>query len=218
MIIKKVPYFDDKEEKYGTCQGLPTALMVLKRYKPRLHISIEDLYGRMDYKKGQWFFETYLAQLLDETGIPAKIFGNETIRKIGEDSVFFHDFTGLDFLNRQHRNSVGVDRYDSSVSHILSRNLYIFKRVSILFIKKQLDKNNLVIPILNRNILTNEEGYKGHFTLIKGYDKREFVCNDAFLGKDFRLSYSMFTKSFYNPHWNTPENKSLHSTVVVGNV
>lgn len=61
MIIKNIPFIEDKKEKYASCQGPPTIIMVLKFFD--IDISFSELYKKMRYKKGKWFFETSIVSI-----------------------------------------------------------------------------------------------------------------------------------------------------------
>ena len=60
MIVDSVPFIEDKGEKYESCQGPPTTMMALKFFLPNLDIDFNELYEKMRYKHGNWFFETYI--------------------------------------------------------------------------------------------------------------------------------------------------------------
>ena len=71
------------------------------------------------------------------------------------------------------------------------------EKINLEFIKQQLESKKLVIATVNRNILQDIGGYKGHFILIKGFDEENFICNDSYLGEDLKIPYGKFKTAFY---------------------
>lgn len=209
MITKDVPFFDDSVQKYASCQGPPTAWMALKHFKPELEVSIEELQKAMDYDGCSWFFESNIIRGLAHFGIKAKYYCNAPMKKTGNDGRKFK--AGLDINNPKSREEFNIKNYDSGVDYLnKTKNFELKENIGVDFIKEQINKNKLVIAVVNRNELTGENGYKGHFILIKGYDKNGFVCNDAFLGENYFVKFGKFKKAFYS------RNKRVHEIVVVG--
>ncbi len=199
MIIKNVPFVEDKEERYASCQGPPTVMMVYKYFKPDKPISFSELYSMLRYKPKTWFFEVYITRFFHQLKIPVKYYSNVPIRKIGNDAEYFKKIANMDLNNEEERDEYDVDNYDSAVEYVLSNNLFEKKEVDVEFIKEQLNKNKLVIATVNRNVLTGKAGYKGHFILIKGYDDEGFICNDALLGKNLKINFEKFKRAFHSP-------------------
>lgn len=215
MIIPNVPFIDDKEEKYGSCQGPPTVMMAFKFFLPHLKITFEELYEKMRYEKGTWFFETYIAELFYKHSIPSLYHSTEDLKMCKEEK-HFKKISGLDFKDSHDLEVFGISRYNKSIFFVLKKSLFKHqKEISIDFIKKRISKSKLIIATINRNKLLNKDGYKGHFILIKGYTNSSLVCNDCFLGEDLNITYDEFYDMFYYIDWNAPSNKSLYSKHLV---
>jgi hypothetical protein len=199
MIIKGVPFIKDRQEKCAPCQGPSTLMMVIKFFKPKIKISCRELYNKLSYKKGEWFFETYIVKLLHESGISSKYYGTQKIRTVGNDSDYFKKLFCLSMKKKSNINEVNTKHYDSSVKYAISNNLFKRKKsITVDFIKKILSSKKLVIATVNRNVLTKMNGFRGHFMLIKGFDEKNFVCNDAYLGESIYVPFSTFKKAFYS--------------------
>ncbi|MBW2996177.1 C39 family peptidase [Candidatus Woesearchaeota archaeon] len=207
MIIKNVPFIGDKKEEYASCQGPPTVMMILKFFD--IDVSFSELYKRMRYKKGKWFFEMYIVELLSSFGINSKYHSSEDLKKIGNDEEELKKVGGP-------REEVDVEHYDSSVDFVLKNNLFEKREVTLDFIKSQIEQKKLVIAVINRNILTRGSGYKGHFILIKGFDESNFICNDSYLGENLKISFEKFKEVFYYPgiDEDNKEIKTYHIVVI----
>ncbi len=218
MIIKNVPYINDKKEKYATCQGPPTTMMALRFFLPKLSMTFSKLYEKMNYKKGAWFFEMYIVQLFYEYKIPAIFYSTKPLEKCINKKCF-KQISGLDYDNDKDLTEFDLEHYNRSIDFVLKKNLFKKKKeISIDYIKKQLSKSKLVISLINRNKLIDQEGYKGHFILIKGYTNKSFICNDALLGEDIRIPFGKFLDSFYyiNREKPTDQKARLKNIVVIG--
>lgn len=218
MLIKNVPYIEDKKEEYASCQGPPTTMMALKFFFPKLDISFKRLYKKMNYKKGNWFFEVYIVKLFYDCSIPAIYYSTKNIKKCLNKKCF-GQISGLDFNNENHRRELDLKHYNTSINFVIKHELFKqTKNISINFIKKQISKSKLVIATINRNRVVDKMGYKGHFILIKGFKDDSFICNDAFLGEDILIPFSKFQESFYYLNWEKPTNKNAHvkDLVVIG--
>jgi len=218
MEIKNVPYVDDKKEKYASCQGPPTVMMVLRYFLPDLKLTFNELYDKMGYSKGEWFFEMYIVELLNKLGIPSKYYSTRKLTTCS-DPVCFREISGLDFNNKKHKMEFNLQHYNSSVRYVIHNNLFHYrKNIDISFIKKQIDKSKLVIVTVNRNKYLNKKGYKGHFMLIKGYTDDSFICNDAYFGENIKISFVKFLEMFYSINWIFPhdQKKYTYDVVVVG--
>jgi hypothetical protein len=121
----------------------------------------------------------------------------ELITPIGENAETFRKVTGMDITDPDNRDELDIEHYDSGVSYALKKKLFTKINIDLDFIKSNLTKERLVIATLNRNVLTNETGFKGHFILIKGFDSNGFICNDAYLGENIKISFNKFSKAFY---------------------
>lgn len=213
MLNKNVPFIGDRPEKYASCQGPPTTMMVLRSFG--IDLSFEELYKKMKYQKGRWFFESYIVELLTSFKIPCKYYSNEHLRKIGNDHGAFKRLSGID-LNNKNRKEFDVEHYDAAAVFVLEHGLFEKSRVDTDFIIKQLDKGKLVIAVVDRNKLTgsSESEYKGHFILVKGFGKGAFVCNDAYFGENIRITAEKFKEAFYCIDY---VNKSKsHHVIIVG--
>jgi hypothetical protein len=208
-MIQKMPFISDKEEKYATCQGPPTVMMVLKH--SGIDLSFSELYKRMHYEKGKWFFEAYIAELLDSFRIPCRYYSDVQIREIGDDEHEFKRISNLEF-NQANKMKFDIKHYDSSVNFVLSKGLFEKTRVNTDFVIEQIRKNKIVIATVDRNRLTGKNGYKGHFILIKGFEEGNFVCNDAYLGENLKLSKEKFWDAFYC----IEGKKKTHHMIVIG--
>src|SRR3989344_9338963 len=123
MIIKNVPYISDKEEKYASCQGPPTVMMVLNHFLPDLKLTFNELYDKMGYSKGEWFFEMYIVELLNKLGVSSKYYSTRKLT-ICSDPVCFRKISGLDFNNEKHNTEFNLQHYNSSVRYVISNNLF----------------------------------------------------------------------------------------------
>ena len=52
MIIKNIPYIEDKEQKYASCQGPPSVMMTFKFFFPDKELTFSELYELLDYRRG----------------------------------------------------------------------------------------------------------------------------------------------------------------------
>lgn len=218
MIINNVPYIEDKKEKYASCQGPPTVMMALRFFLPKLSISFDELYEKMNYKKGNWFFEMYMVKLFDDLSIPSIYYSTQKIKKCTSKKCF-EEISGLDFYNNTHRTEFNLEHYNSSIDFVLKHNLFKqVKNLSIDFIKKQISDSKLVIATINRNKIIDKKGYKGHFILIKGFKEDSFICNDAFLGENLSVTFDKFLEAFYYVNWEKPNDKNeyVKDIVVIG--
>ena len=61
-------------------------------------------------------------------------------------------------------------------------------------------KGYLVIVVIDRNFLkkTRDE-FKGHYTLLIGFDENGFILNEPFLEKNLPLDFDTFEKAFNSP-------------------
>lgn len=217
MIIQNVPFFDDNMQKYASCQGPPVVWMALRHFKPELDVSIEELQKAMDYDGCSWVFESNIIHGLNHFGIKARYYCNAPMKKIGNDASAFREISGLDLDNPSDRKEFNIENHDSGIVYLIQTKNFELKKVNIDFIKEQINKNKLVIAVVNRNALTGEKGYKGHFILIKGYEKKGFVCNDAFLGENYFISFGKFKKVFYTSNRaDQGAKRSFHEIVVIG--
>ncbi len=198
MIIEKVPFVDDRNEKYASCQGPQTVMMVLNFFKPGLNLSFEKLYELLEYKTKTWFFETYIARFFYKLGIPVKYYCTSSLRKVDSDPDVFKKIFGLDFFNPKDKKEADVDNYDSSVDFVISKRLFEKRPIDFEFIKSLLSTKKLVIATVNRNSLEGKDGFKGHFILIKGFDENCFICNDSYLGENLKIDFDKFKKAFYS--------------------
>jgi len=214
MIIKNVPYISDKNEKYASCQGPPTVMMAIKYFLPDLKLTFDALYDKMDYSKGEWFFEMYIVTILHELGIPS-VYNSTNRLTVCSDSTCFRKISGLDF-SAAHQKEFNLQHYNSSIKFVIKNKLFQQRNLDIEFIKDQINNSKLVIATVNRNNLTSEKGYKGHFILIKGYNRDSFICNDAYFEENFSISYEKFLEAFYYVNWNKPNDKNEKDIVVVG--
>lgn len=197
MIIKNVPFVDDHLQKYASCQGPPSVMMAFRYFRPHTKMSFEELYENMGYKRKTWFFETYITRFFHSKKIPVMYYSNSQIAKIGNNANKFKEICGLDYSKKKNRDELDIKNYDSGIEYVKSKGLFKKRNLDVRFIKEQLANNRLVIATVNRNKLVGLPGYKGHFILIKGFNKTGFVCNDAYLGKDLNISYPRFKAAFY---------------------
>jgi len=209
MIIKNVPFVDDKKQKYASCQGPPTVMMILKYFD--INLSFLELYKKMDYKKGKWFFETYIVKFLNSLNIPCKYYSDYNLKKISNNLLEFERVSNLKF-NEKNKKEIDVKHYDEGVNFVLKNKLFRRRKLDLKFIIEQIKKNKLIIAVVNRNILTNKKGYKGHFILIKGFDKKNIICNDSYLGENLIIPIKKFKTSFYY----LQNKKKTHHLVVIG--
>jgi hypothetical protein len=199
MIIPNVPFIDDHEQRYASCQGPPSVMMVFKHFRPEEKIDFDDLYLHLGYRKGIWFFETYITRFFAKQDIPAMYYSTGEISKIGKDAQKFEELCGLDFNKKEDRDALDIANYDSGVDFVLSKGFFKKMHITLGFMKKQLSKNRLIIATVNRNRLAGIPGYKGHFIVIKGFDEHNFICNDAYLGEDLKVPFNKFEDAFYYP-------------------
>lgn len=209
MILKNIPFVDDKKENQPSCQGPPTVMMILKFFN--IDISYPELYKKMNYKKEKWFFESYIIELLSSFKIPCKYYSDVQLRKIGNNKEKFEKISRLKF-NEENKEEIDIPHYDSGVDFVLNHKLFKKRRINIKFLIKQLKKNKLIIATVNRNKLTGEKGFKGHFILIKGFDKDNILCNDSYLGENIKIPISKFKDSFYD----IEGKKKTHHVIVIG--
>lgn len=218
MIIENVPFIEDKEEKYESCQGLPTTMMALKFFLPHLEISFDELYKKMNHKRGNWFFETYVVKLFNDFNIPAIYYSTKKLKKC-MDEKRFKQISDLDFNNEEHLIEFNLEHYNLAVEFAIKHRLFKqVENIDVAFIKEQISNSKLVIATVNRNKLQNKEGYKGHFILIKGFTDDAFICNDALLGEDMLIPFKTFIDAFYYINWEIPEDKTeyIKDIVVLG--
>ncbi len=199
MIIPNVPFIDDHEQKYATCQGPPSVMMVLRYFMPKKRINFDELYLQLGYKKGIWFFETYIVRFFVKQDIPVMYYSTGEISEIGNDAQKFEELCGMDFNKKENRDELDIGNYDSGVDFVLSHGRFKKRPINFDFMKKELSKNKLIIATVNRNKLMGTRGYKGHFIVIKGFDEDNFICNDAYLGENLKISFNKFEDAFYYP-------------------
>lgn len=218
MIIGNVPFIEDKKEIYGSCQGPPTTMMALKFFLPNLNIDFNELYEKMSYKRGNWFFETYVVSLFKEFNIPATYLSTKKLKKC-KDKKCFKKISGLDFNNKEDLEEFNLDHYNLAIDFVKKHGLFRqMKEISLDFIKEQLSNSKLVIATVNKNKLQNKKRYKGHFLLIKGFTEDSFICNDSLLGEGISIPFDIFMDSFYYINWEKPEDKKeyIRDMVVLG--
>lgn len=218
MLIPNVQYIEDKTEIYASCQGPPTTMMALKFFVPQINLTFPKLYRLMQYKKGAWFFETYIVQLFKQYRIPVVYYSTDKLVKCNN-SKRFKEISGMDFADENNRQVFGLKHYNSAVNYALVHKLFKRKKeISLAFIKQQIVKRRLVIATINRNILLNKVGYKGHFILIIGFNKDSFICNDSYIGEKIKIPFHKFNKAFYGINWDKPDDKTkrIRDLVVLG--
>lgn len=209
-----VPFVKDK--RVASCQGPSCTLMALRFFKPKLKITMEELFKVMNYKFGHWFFESYIVKGLGHYGIKAVYYSNKKLKKINNNADVLKEMIGLGIDDPKLSEEMDIRTYDSSVDYVKSEKLFKIKNIDshekiIPFIQK----GKLVISLVNRNILTKTKGeYKGHFTLIVGYGDKGFFLNDPFIGKNHKVSFKLFDKSFY--YLDDPDEKPSHDIIVIG--
>jgi hypothetical protein len=197
MIIANVPYVDDKNQVFASCQGPSSTLMVFRFFQPKVHMSMPKMYKEMNYVHKTWFFEPYIVKFLHEHKIPARYYSMEQIKPIGKSATRFRKVTGLDINNPDDRDELDIEHYDSGARFVLRKKLFTKTKIDFEFIKSQLSEGRLVIATVDRNVLTNKPGFKGHFIVLKGFDKKGFICNDAYLGENIKIPFNKFAKAFY---------------------
>ena len=209
MIIKDVPLIEDKKEKYASCQGPTTVMGVLEFFG--IDISFSELYEKMRYKKDKWFFETYIVELLHSFGIPCRYYSDVQIKKIENNEKEFKRISNLEF-NEENKKELDLIHYDSAVEFALNNKLFEKRKIDINFIIRQLRKKKLVIATVNRNKLTGNKGYKGHFILVRGFDQENVICNDCYLGENIEIPINKFRDSFYY----IEGKKKTHHAITIG--
>lgn len=209
MIIENIPFVDDRKEKYASCQGPPTVMMVLKFFD--INVSFSELYKKMRYKKGKWFFETYIVELLHSFRVPCRYYSDVQIRKIENNEMEFKRISNLEF-NKKNKKELDIKHYDSGIDFVLNNRLFEKRKIDINFIIKQLKKKKLVIFTINRNRLTGNKGYKGHFILVKGFDMENIICNDCYLGENIKIPINKFKDSFYC----IEGKRKTHHVIIIG--
>ncbi|MFH1510401.1 MAG: C39 family peptidase [Candidatus Woesearchaeota archaeon] len=213
MIIDKVPYFSNRNGAYAGCQGPSTTMMVLRYFKPWLQIAMPVLYKQLGYSKEKWFFEVYIVELLDKYRLKAVYYSTKKIAIIGKNAKTLKTVSGLDFYDKKQSTAFDLRHYDHSVKYLLKKRLAIsLHKISIAFIKKQLNSGKLCVATLNRGKILKEKKYIGHFTLIKGYNQAGFICNDSLFGEDYVIGYDLFRKSFYH----LENKKKVNDLIVLG--
>lgn len=209
-----VPFVEDK--RVASCQGPSCTMMALKFFKPNLEITMDELFKIMKYKFGHWFFETYIVRGLDQCGVKAIYYSNKALKKINKNSTILEKMIGIGINDPKLSEEIDLDSYDSSVDYTESRKLFKLKKIdSYEKIIPFIDEGKLVIALVNRNTLTKTKGdYKGHFTLIVGYDKSGFYLNDPFIGKNHKISFELFNKVFY--YTDKLDKEPYYNLVVIG--
>jgi len=213
-IIKGVPYIEDKKEKFASCQGPPSTLMVFKYFRPSEIMNFPKLYKRLGYTHATWFFETYIVRLFHKYNIPARYYSNRKLELVGKSNDKFRRLTNLNIVSPDKFEEVDIKNYDSSVRYVKRYNLFENKKTDIDFLKSNINKNKLIIVTVNRNVLTKENGFKAHFLIIKGYDKDCFICNDAYLGENIKIGFNKFNEAFYQKF--SDNNEVISDVVVIG--
>jgi len=215
MLIRNVPFIGDKKEEYGACQGPPTTMMALRFFRPKVKISFPELYKKMGYEKGKWFFESYVVELLSSYGIPCIYYSDEDVKPIGNDKQRFNSVTGLEF-NKRNEQNVDTKHYDSSLSYALKNGLFKKQRIDLDFIIENIKNRKLIIAIVNRNELSGGDGFRGHFTLIRGFEKDNLICNDSYFGENVWIEFKDFKNAFYAIDWGDRQKRKTHHIIVLG--
>ena len=198
MIIKNVPYINDKEENFASCQGPPSVLMVFKYFFPNNNMTFQRLYKGLNYTHATWFFEVYIVRFFYKYKVPIKYYSTTNLFTIGDDARKFDMLTGLNYKKHEDRDEIDIENYDSAVNYVLNNNLFEKRNINIEFIRSKIKKGKLIIATINRNILTGKNGFKGHFIVLKGFNEKGFICNDAYIGEDIKISYNKFKEAFYS--------------------
>ncbi len=197
MVISNVPYIDDKKEVFANCQGPSSTLMVFKFFKPEVHMSMQKMYKEMNYVHKTWFFETYMVKFFHEHKIPARYYSVDLIKLIGKNGAMFRQITGLDINDLNNRDELDIEHYDLGVKYVLKKKLFTKTNITLKLMKFHLQNGRIIIATVNRNSLMNKQGFTGHFIVLKGFDKKGFICNDSYLGENIQIPFDKFSKAFY---------------------
>ena len=157
MKIENIPYIEDKNQDYASCQGPPTVMMAFKFFFPDEPITFPRLYKLLGYTHGTWFFEMYIASLFHKKGVPIIYYSDMELQKIGNSAEKFQSVCGMDFGDIKNRDEIDIEHYDQSVEYVLSNNLFQKKEIKIKFIKSLIKQNKVVIATVNRNTLMKKQ-------------------------------------------------------------
>ncbi len=197
-MIFDVPFFEDKRE--ASCQGLACVKMILKYFYPKKGINENEILEKMNYKIGHWLYSTHISMGLDKFGLKVKYFFPDNIPRVSKDINNIKILTGKEASEISFEKEFDVDSYEESVDYVEKNSLFEKRNINIEELRRFLKKGCLVIVVVDRNLLkkTNDK-YKGHFTLLIGFDKDGFVLNDPFIGKGLHIKYEAFERIFNSP-------------------
>lgn len=195
VIILNVPFFADERE--SSCQGIACMKMVVKFFFPDSEINENMILEKMNYKKGHWLYATHIMMGLDKFKIRAKYLSNSKILKVAGNVQNLKILTGKEPSEISLENEFDIKLYDDSVDYVLSRGLFEEKNVSIADLKELLRMGNMLIVVIDRNALKKtRDTYKGHYTLLVGFDEKGFLLNEPFIKENLHVSYEIFDKAF----------------------
>jgi len=207
-----VPFVKDVRK--ASCQGPACAMIALLFFKPESGVEMKTFFREMGYRKGQWFFETYIVRGLGKHGIRAEYLTTKLPEKIRRDSAKLRRVIGIGFEDPSAKDELDVKSYDSAIEE--GEKSGKIRKVSGLgreAICGFLKKGALVIATVNRNELTGESSeYKGHFTLITGFDSKGYFLNDPYLGAGIKVSFKRFERAFFYPE---REGKGITTDAVI---
>ena len=157
-MILDVPFYPGK--KYYCAQDC--ALMVLKFYYPEKEFDIEEISIKSIKHQEYGTMTIGLAKALREYGLNVEFY-----YKTGEE---MNETDRKEFLEKygEYMNQEKEIRKKAKKTGVKIKE----KEFTLKELKDTLNKNKVIISLINWNVLCKKDGYQGHFVVITGYDEK----------------------------------------------
>ncbi len=204
-MSKKVPFYSNTPDDTHCFQA--ALRMVLKYFLPTEEYAFEKLDQMTDKKEGLWTWPIRGILNLHKMGF----------QMIDDDFVDLQAlvYNPKDYLIKRYGKEVGEAQIKNSdlesiriaLKEYEVLNIHRERIPTVEEIKLHLNSGYLVICNVNSHVLSDKEGYAGHFVVIHDYDEQGFWLHDPGLPpfKNRQVSYEKFKKS-----WEYPDERSAN--------
>lgn len=199
-IDYKVPFYSNTSDNTHCYQA--ALRMVLKFFCPNKEYTWDELDKITAKVEGMWTWPMAGLLWLQEQGFQVQDYENfnyeEFIKRGGN---FLRDEYGEEVGTAQINHSIIDQEKDFAVE--LLKKISIKKgKFTVKDIKKLLQDKYLIICLVNSQKLNNQEGYVGHFVVIKGITNNELILHDPGLPpqENRKVSFEEFEKAWAYPN------------------
>ena len=203
MLNYPVPFYENTSDNTHCFQAC--LKMVLKYFFPEEDYSWKYLEKISAKVPGKWTWSMAALIWLANKDIEIKNIEIFDYKKfIDKKEDYLLEFYGKEVAKKQIENSSIPQEIEFSKKFIKEADIEM-KSPDISDIKALLDRGFLIGCNVNSNALNNEEGYTGHYVIVRGYDSNNLFANDPGRpGKENKkISFETFEKAWAYPNSNT---------------